>query len=55
MELFEVKQKNLEEMIIAARWRWKIENEGFNNQKNGIYNIEHLNSKDANAMKIIIY
>ncbi len=31
--------------------RWKIENEGFNNQKNEIYDIEHLNSRDSNAMK----
>lgn len=31
--------------------RWKIENEGFNNQKNGIYDIEHLNSRKSNAMK----
>ena len=42
---------HLEEMILAARGRWKIENEGFNNQKNGIYDIEHLNSYDTNAMK----
>lgn len=47
----ELTNKNLEEMITAARGRWKIENEGFNNQKNGIYDIEHLNSKDTNAMK----
>ncbi|MCD8369432.1 MAG: hypothetical protein LUC94_03670 [Clostridiales bacterium] len=44
-------QKNLEEMVEAARGRWKIENEGFNNQKNGIYDIEHLNSRNSNAMK----
>ena len=44
-------KKNTEEMIKAARGRWKIENEGFNNQKNGIYRIEHLNSKNPNAMK----
>lgn len=43
--------RNLEEMIEAGRGRWKIENEGFNNQKNGIYNIEHLNCRDSNAMK----
>ena len=43
--------KNLEEMILAGRGRWKIENEGFNNQKNGLYRIEHLNSKNSNAMK----
>ena len=38
-------------MVCAGRGRWKIENEGFNNQKNGIYDIEHLNSRDSNAMK----
>lgn len=47
----ELTEKNLEEMINAARGRWKIENEGFNNQKNGIYDIEHLNSRNSNAMK----
>lgn len=47
----EVTKKNLEEIIIAGRGRWKIENEGFNNQKNGIYRIEHLNSRNSNAMK----
>lgn len=47
----EVTEKNLEEMIAAGRGRWKIENEGFNNQKHGIYDIEHLNSKNSNAMK----
>ena len=31
----ELTRKNLEEMIEAGRGRWKIENEGFNNQKNG--------------------
>lgn len=47
----ELTKKNLEEMIMAGRGRWKIENEGFNSQKNGIYNIEHLNSRNSNAMK----
>ncbi len=47
----ELTEKNLEEMIETARGRWKIENEGFNNQKNGIYDIEHLNSRNSNAMK----
>ncbi len=47
----EVTKRNLEEMILAAKGRWKIGNEGFNNQKNGIYRIEHLNSKNSNAMK----
>lgn len=47
----ELTGRNLEEMIEAGRGRWKIENEGFNNQKNGIYDIEHLNSRNSNAMK----
>ena len=47
----ELTKKNLEEMVEAGRGRWKIENEGFNNQKNGIYDIEHLNSYDSKAMK----
>ena len=38
-------------MICAGRGRWKIENEGFNNQKNGIYRIEHINSRNSRAMK----
>lgn len=42
---------HVEEMVEAGRGRWKIENEGFNNQKDGIYNIEHLNSYDSTAMK----
>ena len=46
-----VMERDLEELILAGRKRWKIENEGFNNQKNGIYKIEHLNSRDTNAMK----
>lgn len=47
----ELRKQKLEEMIDAGRGRWKIENEGFNNQKKGLYRIEHLNSKNGNAMK----
>jgi hypothetical protein len=47
----ELTRRNLEEMVRAGRGRWKIENEGFNNQKNGIYHIQHLNSRNSNAMK----
>jgi len=47
----EVTKRNLEELIKAGRERWKIENEGFNNQKHGLYRIEHLNSRNKNAMK----
>ena len=47
----ELTKRNLEEMVEAGRGRWKIENEGFNNQKHGLYRIEHLNSRNSNAMK----
>lgn len=47
----ELTKRNIEEMVLTGRGRWKIENEGFNNQKNGLYRIEHLNSKNSNAMK----
>jgi len=47
----EITKRNLAEIISSARDRWKIENEGFNNQKNGIYKIEHVNSHNSNAMK----
>lgn len=47
----EVSDTNIEKMVEAGRSRWKIENEGFNNQKHGLYKIEHLNSKNSNAMK----
>lgn len=47
----ELTTENLEEMIEAGRGRWMIENKGFNNQKNRIYDIEHLNSRDNTAMK----
>lgn len=35
-----------------GRRRWKIENEGFNEQKNGTFNISHLCSRFDNALKI---
>lgn len=47
----ELTKKNLEEMIASGRGRWKIENEGFNSQKNAIYDIDHLNSRNSNSIK----
>ena len=41
----------LEKIIIAGRRRWKIENEGFNVQKNILYDIQHINSRNNTAMK----
>jgi len=35
-----------------GRCRWKIENEGFNTQKNGGYRLEHLYSRDMVSMKV---
>ena len=43
---------NIEEITIMGRRRWKIENEGFNEQKNGTYKISHLCSRFENALKI---
>jgi hypothetical protein len=39
------------EFAQTGRKRWKIENEGFNIQKNHRYDIEHANSLNYNAMK----
>jgi len=36
----------------GGRLRWKIENEGFNVQKNSDLNLEHPYSEDANARKV---
>ena len=43
---------NIKEIVIMGRRRWKIENEGFNEQKNGTYKISHLCSRFENALKI---
>lgn len=36
----------------GGRLRWKIENEGFNVQKNGGYNLEHAYTENEHGMKI---
>ncbi|TFG38956.1 MAG: transposase family protein [Candidatus Aminicenantes bacterium] len=36
----------------GGRLRWKIENEAFNVQKNGGYNLEHAYTQNENGMKI---
>jgi hypothetical protein len=36
----------------GGRLRWKIENEGFNVQKNGGYHLEHAYSHHPNAKKV---
>jgi len=47
----ELNDENVKEMVKAGRQRWKIENEGFNTQKNLRYHITHANSLNYNAMK----
>lgn len=44
-------EKNASGIVEAGRKRWKIENEGFNTQKNLRYDLEHGNSHDWNALK----
>lgn len=46
-----ITKRNADEIVVFGRSRWKIENEGFNNQKTKKYNIEHANSLNYNAMK----
>jgi hypothetical protein len=47
----EITEKNVYNLAQAGRKRWKIENEGFNTQKNLRYNLEHANSRNWNALK----
>ena len=46
-----INNKNIENTIYVGRKRWKIENEGFNIQKNGTFDIGHLYSKNQTAIK----
>lgn len=47
---FKVIEQNVLEIARAGRMRWKVENEGFNEQKNG-YALEHFcNCNDFNVM-----
>jgi hypothetical protein len=39
--------QNCSEISDAGRMRWKIENEGFNEQKNGGYNLKHKFSRNS--------
>lgn len=47
-----ITNRNIESSIYVGRKRWKIENEGFNIQKNGTFDIGHLYSKNATAIKV---
>lgn len=43
---------NFKRIAEGGRMRWKVENEGFNMQKNGGYNLEHAYSEHTVAAKI---
>lgn len=47
-----INNDNIKNIVTMGRRRWKIENEGFNEQKNGSFNISHLCSHFDNALKI---
>ncbi len=47
----EITEKNAYDIACTGRMRWKIENEGFNTQKNLRYGLRHGNSKNSNALK----
>ena len=46
-----IKKSNVREICEKGRKRWKIENEGFDIQKNHGYELEHNFSNDYNAQK----
>ena len=47
-----ITNKNIKATINVGRRRWKIENEGFNIQKNETFDIGHLYSKNQTAIKV---
>lgn len=48
---FSINESNFMEIGGGGRLRWKIENEGFNTQKNGGYGLEHPYSEHIVALK----
>ena len=44
-------RRNCEQTVLYGRRRWKIENEGFNAQKNHGFALEHMFSENYTAMK----
>ena len=49
---FEITKNNVDTLVNkGGRLRWKIENEGFNMQKNGGYNLDHQYSSNETAIK----
>ena len=48
---FKIGKNNITKIAKGARLRWKIENEGFNIQKNRGFNLEHPYSQNEISMK----
>lgn len=46
-----ITKKIARKIVSAGRSRWKIDNEGFNKQKNHQYHIQHVSSHNYTAMK----
>ena len=46
-----VTNNNIRQIVMLGRNRWKIENQGFYNQKHRTFNITHLNSRNDTALK----
>jgi len=51
MTNLDVRKNNIVKIAKGGRLRWKIENEGFNVQKNRGFNLEHPYSQNETAMK----
>lgn len=53
---FSITEKNvIEPCNQGGRLRWKIENEGFNIQKNGGYHLEHAYTNDETGIKVYYF
>lgn len=47
----DVTDGNIKDIVSLGRNRWKIENQGFYNQKHRLFDITHLNSRNETALK----
>ncbi len=50
-----ITKENYKEIVLFGRRRWKIENQGFKDQKGKVLNIEHCYTFDSNGTKANYY
>ena len=50
-----INDNNIKKIIEMRKLRWKIENEGFNNQKNIYFSINHMSSLNYNAIYLLFF